>query len=138
MADVPGAVVGARDEVPDHLLGVLEVGDHTAAQRTHRDDVRRGPAEHPACLSADAQNLAGALADRDDRWLIEDDAAAAHMNQRVGRPEVDADIGRPEPQHGGQQTHCRDVERSIAKARDGADHTPRRGAFYMSTPYLVC
>ena len=66
----------------------------------------------------------------------------SHPRVVVGVPsgvtEVDADVGRPEAQHGGQQTHCRDVWKSLGKARDGADHTPHRGAFYVSTPYLVC
>ena len=31
-------------------------------------------------------------ADRDDRWLIEDDAATAHINERVGRAEVDGEV----------------------------------------------
>jgi hypothetical protein len=33
MADVPRPVVSARDEVPDHLLGVIEVGDHSVTHR---------------------------------------------------------------------------------------------------------
>ena len=103
MAHVPRTVVSASDEVLDHLLGVFEVGDHTVAQRTHRDDVSRGAAEHPTRLCADAQDLARTLAHRDHRRFVQHDAAPAHVHKRVGGAEVDSDIGRPDPQHGGEQ-----------------------------------
>src|ERR1700674_5944715 len=103
MADVPGAVVGTSDEVPDHLLGVFEVSDHAVPKRTHRHDVGRGPAQHAAGFGADAEHLTRAFAHRDHRRLVEDDAAAADVDERVGGPEVDADGGGPDPQHGSQQ-----------------------------------
>src|SRR4029077_14169978 len=79
VADVPRAVVGTRDEVPDHLLGMIEVRDHTIAQWTYSHDVRRCPPQHPPRLGADAEHLTGAGADRDHRWLVDDDAAAADV-----------------------------------------------------------
>ena len=133
---VPRAVVGACDEVPDHLLGVVEVGDHAIAHRTYRHDVRRlefGPAER-LDGGADAEHLARAGADRDNRRFVDDDAAAADMHEGVRRAEVDADVGRPHPQHGGKQAHRQDVEEALAKARDGPDHTPGGGVIHSFTP----
>jgi hypothetical protein len=85
--------VGARDEVSNHLLGVLEVRDHSAAHRTHGDDVGRRPAEHPPRFFADSEDLACPFADRDHRWFVEHDAATADVDQRVRSAEVDADVG---------------------------------------------
>ena len=90
---MPGAIVSLGDEVLDHLLGVLEVGDHAVPHRAHGHDVRRSPPQHAPGLGADAQDLAGALAHSDDGRLIEDDAAAAHVYERVRSAEVDADVG---------------------------------------------
>ena len=103
VADMPRTVVCLGDEVLDHLLGVIEVGDHAVAQRPQGDDVGRRAAQHSPGFGADAQHLARALAHGHDRRLVENDAAPTHVHERVGRAEVDADVGRPDPQHGGEQ-----------------------------------
>jgi len=97
---MPGTVVSTSDEVAQHLLGVLEVGDHPVAQGAHRDDVGRRAPEHAPCLGADGQHLAGALADCHHRGLVEDDPSTLHVHERVGGAEVDANVGRPHAQHG--------------------------------------
>jgi len=102
VAHVPRPIVRAGDEMTNHLLGVLEVRDHAVAQRTHRDDVGGRATEHSSGFSPDGEHLAGALAHCNDRWLVDDDAAPADVHQGVGGPEVDAHVGRPDPQHGGQ------------------------------------
>ena len=99
MADVPGAIVGARDEVPDHLLGVIEVRNHAVAKGAHRDDVGRRTSQHAACFGADAEHLARAFTHSHDRRFIDDDAPSADVHKRVGGAEIDADVGRPDPQH---------------------------------------
>ena len=91
--------MGLGDEVLDHLLGVIEVRDHTVAQRTQRHNVGRRPTEHAARFGADGQYLPGSLAHGDDRRFVEDDATPADVHERVGGAEVDADVGRPDPQH---------------------------------------
>ena len=96
---MPCAIVGARDEVPDHLLGAIEVRNHAVAQRAHRDDVGRRTSQHAACFRADAEHLACAFAHSHDRWFIDDDAPSADVHKCVGGAEVDADVGRPDPQH---------------------------------------
>src|SRR6202521_645495 len=113
MADVPRAVVCPRDEVANHLLGVLEVRDHTVAQRSSRDDVGGGAAKHATGFTSDREHLARALAHRDNRRFIEHDAPSADVDQRVGGPEVDADVGGPDPQHGSQQVQ--DAWKSLGK-----------------------
>ena len=52
----------------------------------------RGFPDHSFCFAADSQDLPGPLVHRDDGRLIDDDAFAAHVDERVGRPEIDADI----------------------------------------------
>src|ERR671933_780136 len=63
---------------------------------------RRAPA-----LSADSwiarRSTAG---DPDDRGLVEDDAAAFYINQRIGCPQVDRHVGRQQPEH--FTNHCQD------------------------------
>src|SRR3972149_220430 len=75
------AAVHVRDEVVQHLLGHVEVGDDTVLQRTDRDDVARGPAEHRLRLAAHGEHGGVRLVDRDDRRLVEHDALAPHVHE---------------------------------------------------------
>ena len=59
-------LVHLLDEVAEHLLGDVEVGDDAVLQRADRGDRPRRAAEHPLRLDADRVHLAGALVDRDD------------------------------------------------------------------------
>jgi hypothetical protein len=51
-----------------------------------------GPAEHPLGLVADGEHLAGGVVERDDAGLVEQDAPAADVDERVGGPEVDRHV----------------------------------------------
>ena len=98
-------LVHLLDEVAQHLLGDVEVGDDAVLQRADRGDRPRRAAEHPLRLDADRVHLAGALVDRDDRGLGEDDAAPAHVDERVGGAEVDGHVAAAEPGHGSENAH---------------------------------
>ena len=56
-------LVHLLDEVAEHLLGDVEVGDHAVLQRADRADRPRRAAEHPLRLEPDGVDLAG-------RWSI--------------------------------------------------------------------
>ena len=86
------------DEVLDHVFGNVEIGDHAIAQRTNRLDVAGRAAQHLLCLVAHGQNLVLALIgrDRDHGRFVQHDAAPLDVNQRVGRAEIDGDIGGKE------------------------------------------
>ena len=58
--DEGAPVVGPHDEVAEHRLGDLEVGDHPVLHGAHSDDVTRRPAEHLFGLSSDGQHLLAA------------------------------------------------------------------------------
>ena len=85
------------DEVAQHLLGHVEVGDHAVLQRADRRDRPGRAAEHPLRLDADRVHLAGALVDRDHRRLREDDPAPSHVDEGVGRTEIDRHVATAEP-----------------------------------------
>ena len=87
-------LVHLLDEVAEHLLGHVEVGDDAVLERADGGDRARRAAEHALGLDADGVHLAGALVDRDDRRLGEDDAASADVDERVRRPESTA-MSRP-------------------------------------------
>ena len=53
-------------------------------------------AEHPLRLDPDRVDVAGALVDRDDRRLGEDDAASPDVDERVGRAQVDRHVAPAE------------------------------------------
>ena len=73
--DQRAAVVRAGDEVAEHRLGDLEVGDDAVAQRADRLDVARRAAEHLLGLAPDGEDLvaaAGVALDGDDGGLARD------------------------------------------------------------------
>ena len=100
-------LVHLLDEVAEHLLGDVEVGDHAVLQRADRGDRPGRAAEHALRLDADRVHLAGALVDRDDGRLGEHDAAAAHVDERVGRAEVDGHVAAAEAGQVIEETHGR-------------------------------
>lgn len=81
-----------QDEIAEHALGDLEVGDDTVLQRAHGNDVAGGPPDHLLRLRADREDATGVRVDRDDGRLVEYDPATPDVHQRVGGPEVDSHV----------------------------------------------
>src|SRR6185436_15855602 len=80
-----------REEVPQHLLGDVEVGDHAVFHGTDGDYALGCSAEHALGLQPDAFDLLALTVDRDYRRLIEDNPFALHVDQGVRGAEVDTD-----------------------------------------------
>ena len=99
-------LVHLLDEVAQHLLGHVEVGDDAVLERPDGRDVARRAAEHPLGLDADGVHLAVALVDRDDRRLGEDDAAAADVHECVRGAEVDGHVTAAEAGQSAEKVHA--------------------------------
>ena len=98
-------LVHLLNEVAEHLLRDVEVGDHAVLQRADRLDRAGRSSEHALRLDADGVHFAGALVDRDDGRFGEDDAAAAHVDERVRRAEVHGHIPAPEAGYVVEDSH---------------------------------
>ncbi len=61
--------------------------------------------EHPLGLDADRVDFAGARVDRDDARLRQHDAAAADVDERVGRSQVDRHVAAAEPGQVAEEAH---------------------------------
>ena len=88
----PASGVHFLDEVAQHLLADIEVGDDAIAQRTHRRDVRWRATDHAFGLGTDRDRTPIVHVDRDDRRLVQHDAFAAHIDQRVCRAQIDGHV----------------------------------------------
>ena len=77
------------DEMPQHLLGRLEVGDDTMAKRAARGDMCRRSTDHQPRLIANRLHLPAPLVDRDDRGLEQHDPLAATEDDRVRGTQID-------------------------------------------------
>src|SRR5690606_21368384 len=104
------ALVDHPDELLEHLLGDREVGDDAVLHGADGLDVARHLAEHLLGLGADrGDGLLGVrtafLADGDHRRLVENDALAAYIDQRVRGAEVYGEVVRKvlaqKPEHAG-------------------------------------
>jgi hypothetical protein len=91
--------VDLLDEVAEHPLRHVEVGDDAVLQRADRLDVRRGAADHPLGLGADGQNLLVLRVYRDHGRFVQDYSSAADVNERVRGAKVDSHVP---PQEAGQ------------------------------------
>ena len=74
------AVVRLLDEVIEHLLGDLEVGDDAIFHRFNGDDVAGGAAEQLFGLFAVRLNFIGVLVEGDDRRLVHYDSLAPRIH----------------------------------------------------------
>ena len=92
------AAVDLADEMLDHVLGDVDVGDHAIAKRADRLDRAGGLAHHQLGVVAHRDDALDAVdrLDRDDRRFVEDDAATADVDDGVRRPEIDRHIVRHE------------------------------------------
>ena len=88
------SAVRFADEVREHGLGDLEVGDDAVLERADGDDVARGAAEHALGLVPDGEDFVGAGLDGYNRRFAQDDALIADVDQRVGGAEIDPDVAR--------------------------------------------
>jgi hypothetical protein len=80
------------DEIAQHLLGYVEVGDHTISEWAYGGDVGRCPADHPLGLHPDGQRLVVVGVDGHHRGLVEHDALPAHIHECVGGAKVDGHV----------------------------------------------
>src|SRR5208282_688699 len=111
------AVVRLADEMLDHFLRYLEIGDDAVAQRPDGLNVARSAAEHQFCFLADGKDLfpAADAGDRHHRWLVQHDTAPFHVDDGVCRAEVDRHVGRQKTKHSSKHLTANPVKkRSIS------------------------
>ena len=80
-----GAVADLADEVAEHRLGDVEVGDDAVLHRADGGDVAWGAPEHAFGFVADSADLAGVGVDGDHGRFAHDDAFILRVNEGVGR-----------------------------------------------------
>src|SRR3990172_9015079 len=91
------AIVRLANEVAQHRLGNLEVRDYTVLDGAYRLDTSRCTTDHFLGLSPDGEHLAGTtrnVGDCNHGGLTTDDSAAARIDERVGRTEIDGKVVR--------------------------------------------
>ena len=80
------------DEVLEHRLGDVEVGDDARLHRTDRDDVARRTTEHATRLLTDGQYALRARLNRHHGRFAQHNATIFRINERIRRTEVDTDV----------------------------------------------
>jgi hypothetical protein len=88
--------VGPADEVIEHLLGGVVVGDDAVPQRPHHLDGAGRAAQHRLGLRADSDHRSVCGTQRDDRGLVEHDAFPRRVHERVRRAEIDGHVAGEE------------------------------------------
>ena len=104
LGEVP-VPVHLLDEVAQHPLGDVEVGDDAILERPDGHDVAGRPADHPFGLHADRDDLAVVRVERHHRWLVQHDPAPPHVHQGVRGAEIDRHVAaenRKRVAHNGQ------------------------------------
>ena len=93
------------DEVAEHRLGHLEVGDDAVSERADRTDRRGRSPDHALGLGTDGVDVARGVVDSDNGRLEEDDAFTPDIDDRVGGPEVNRHVAVSETAQVVQQSH---------------------------------
>src|SRR5882762_3846576 len=108
------AVDDRLEEKPEHLLGHVEVGDDAVLEGPHGENAVGGPAQHALRFESDALDLASSLLDRDDRGLVQHDALALHVDQRIGGAEIHGNLICRAP---GSDSEVRPAKRHVSSCR---------------------
>ena len=82
------------DKVLQHFLGHQKVGDHAILERSDGCDVPRRAAQHPLRIETNGGHrlLIALNANGNHRGFVEHDALIAHVDERVGCPEVNGKV----------------------------------------------
>jgi len=86
------------NEVAQHTLGGVEVGNNPIFQGADRDDVARGTTDHLLGLSTDGQDATGVGVDRHHTGFVQDDAASTDVDQGICRTQVNSHFAADEGQ----------------------------------------
>ena len=88
------ALMNLANEMFDHFFGHVEIGNHAVAHRPDCLDRSRGPAQHQLGILTHGKHFLFAILELigHDRWLIQDDALALHIDKRVCRAQINGHI----------------------------------------------
>ena len=95
----PAVLMDLVDEMAEHLLRHLKVGDHAVLERANGYDRCRSTTKHALGLNADGQDSACHLIKRYHGWFGQHDATPAHVDERICRPEIDRHVSAAEAKH---------------------------------------
>ncbi len=97
----------ALNKIFDHFLRRAEVSDHPILQRTDRFDFLRRAPQHQLGFVAESigHHHPPLLPHRHHRRLIQHHPAALHIDQRVGRAEVDSHVFRHQAEQFTESEH---------------------------------
>jgi hypothetical protein len=86
------------DEVLDHFFRHFEIRDHAISQGANGRDIPRRAAKHQLRFLTHRQHLLAAtlIGNGDHARLIQNDAPALHIDQRIRGAEVNGHIGGKE------------------------------------------
>jgi hypothetical protein len=99
-------LVNALDEVPQHLLCDVEIGDDAVLEGTNRLDGARGPAQHALRAHAHRVDLARARVHGHHGGLGEHDPATPDVDQRVRGTEVNRHVAATEAGEISEDAHA--------------------------------
>ena len=84
------------NEIFDHFLGGIKIGNHPFAHRADGFDAAGGAAQHQLGILANGQHLFHAILDMIGHHggFVQNDAFAFDVDQRVCRAQIDCHVGR--------------------------------------------
>src|SRR5690606_10598645 len=82
----------ASNEVIQHFLGDVEVGDDAVLHGADRGDVARGAAKHALGFHTDGDDLVVAAFDGDNGGFAQDNALAFDIDEGIRGAQIDTDI----------------------------------------------
>ena len=84
--------MNAANEIFQHDLGNIKLGDDAIAQRTNDSDIARRTSHHGLGLQANGQWLAQSLINCHPGGFINNNALTAHIYQCIRGPQINCNI----------------------------------------------
>ena len=95
----PAVLMNLVNEMAEHFLRHLKVGNHTVFEWTNGHNRCRSTTEHALGFNADSEHGARHLIKRHHGWLGQHDATPTHVDERIRRPEIDRHVSTAEAKH---------------------------------------
>ena len=108
------AAVRLLNEVIQHALGHLKVGNNAVLHGSDRDDVAGRSADHVLCFPADCFDFTVRFIDRYDRGLVDNDALSLGEDERVCGPKIDGEVREERTRRASG-----DSSKGVRRRRDG-------------------
>src|SRR2546426_9007951 len=85
-------MVHLLNEVAEHRLSDLEIGDHAILHRSYGHDIARRATQHAFRFFSDREHIGRSGLNGHHRWFTQHDSLVSYVNQRISCSQIDPNV----------------------------------------------